>query len=111
MARVAFVDAIAELDNVAEDSDKDPILLRQCSVSDLSLVQMIAPEVEHESVLRVCVECVSLTFSLSTVPAHRHMLFALLLVLSQSALAQVFSKRGRPRCRITASIQLCMRSR
>ena len=66
MARVAFEVATAELDNVAEDSYKDPTLFRQCSVNDLSLVQMIAPRVEHESVLR-CVRCVCTMWSPATV--------------------------------------------
>ena len=52
---------MAELDDVAEDSRKDPTMFRQCGVSDLSLVQMIAPKVKHGSVLRVYVKCVSLT--------------------------------------------------
>ena len=92
MARVAFEDAIAALDIVAEDSYKDPTLFRQCGVSDLSLVLMIAPQVEHESVLRGCVKCFSLTFyqlcscTLAHVvrtPAHAVTL----------ALAEVLSKR------------------
>ena len=53
MRRVAFEDATAELDNVAENSYNDPTMFRQ----DLSLVQMIAPKVEQ-----ACVQCVSLTF-------------------------------------------------
>ena len=59
MARVAFEDAIAVLDNVAEVSYKDPTMFRQYSVSDLSLVQMMAPKVEHESVLRGVQHCSS----------------------------------------------------
>ena len=62
MARVAFEDAIAELDNVAGDSYKDPTTYRKRRVSDLSLVQMTARQVEHESISRGCVECVNLTF-------------------------------------------------
>ena len=62
VARVAFEDSNAEKDNVAEDSYTNPTLFRKCTVSDLSLVQMIAPEVEHEPDLRRCAECVSLTF-------------------------------------------------
>ena len=69
MARVAFEDAIAELDNVAGDSYKDPTTNRKRRVSDLSLVQMTARQVEHESISRV-------------VLAHQNMWFALLLVLS-----------------------------
>ena len=65
-------DAIAELDNVAEDSYKDPTVFIQCSVSDLSFVQVIAPKVEHDSILRVCVTSVSLTFypNCKCTPAH-----------------------------------------
>ena len=48
------------VDNVAEDSFKDPTLFWLCSASDLSLVQMIATKVEHETVLRRCGLCVSL---------------------------------------------------
>ena len=91
-ARVALEDAIAELDNVAEDSHKDSTMFRQCGVSDLCLVQMIAPKVEHGSVLRVCVKCASLTFyqHCSCTPAY--------VVRSPadavtSSLAQVFSQR------------------
>ena len=54
-ARVAFEDATASLVIVAEDSYKDPTLFRQVSARDLCPMQMIAPAVEHESVLRVCV--------------------------------------------------------
>ena len=44
MDPVAIKDAIAELDNVPEDSYKDPTMFRRCTVSDPSLVQMIAPK-------------------------------------------------------------------
>ena len=47
MTNVEFEDPIAELDNVAEDSYKDPTMFRQYSASHLSLVHMIAPNVEH----------------------------------------------------------------
>ena len=70
MARVSFEDAIAELDNVVEDSYTEPTMFRKCSVSDLNLVLMVAPKEEHESVLRVCVKCVSLPFITSTFCSH-----------------------------------------
>ena len=58
MARVAFEDAIAEWDNVADDSYKDSTMFRQCRPSDLSPVQMMAPEVVHGEVPReVCEVC------------------------------------------------------
>ena len=44
---VSFEDPIAELDNVSEDSYKVPTMFRQYSVSHVSLVHMIAPNVEH----------------------------------------------------------------
>ena len=47
MTDVEFEDPIAELDNVADDSYKDPTMFRQCSASHLSLVHMIAPNVEQ----------------------------------------------------------------
>ena len=62
---------------VVGDSYKDLTMFRQRFVSDLCLVQMIAPKVERQSVLRKGVECV-----LSASLLHQHMLFALLLMLS-----------------------------
>ena len=56
-ARVALEGAIAELDNVAEDTHKDSTMFRQCSVSDLSLVQVIAQSgawISSECVCEVC---------------------------------------------------------
>ena len=47
MTDVEFEGPIAELDNVAEDSYNDPTMFRQCFASNLSLVHMIAPSVEH----------------------------------------------------------------
>ena len=70
MAHVSFEDAIAEMDNVVEDSYTEPIMFRKCSVSDLNLVLMIAPKGEHESVLRVRAKCVSLPFITSTFCSH-----------------------------------------
>ena len=85
MPRFAFEDAIAELDNVAEDSHKDSTMIMQYRPSDLSLEQMIAAKVVHESILRVCVKWHSLC-------APTHVVFTLGNAVT-SALAQVFSKR------------------
>ena len=52
MARVAFEDEIAELDKVADDAYKGLSTFGKRCVSDMNLVQVIAPKVEHESVLR-----------------------------------------------------------
>ena len=92
MARVALEDAIAELDNVAEGSHKDATTFRKCSAIDLSLVEMIAPKVEHESVLRRRLKCVALTFQQRCICTPAHVVRTLPNVVT-SALAQVFSQR------------------
>ena len=84
--------AIAELDNVAEDTHKDPTMFRQCSVSDLCLVQMIAPKVEHGSVLRVPVKCVTLTFYQDCSCTLAHVVRTRADAV-KSSLAHVFSQR------------------
>ena len=59
---------------------------------DLSLARMIASEVEHESVLRVCVKCVSRTFCEHCSCTPPHVVFTLADIVT-SALGQVVSKR------------------